>query len=99
MQEALDERRAPDGAAALTDAARHGFGAAARSRSRDGRDSRSRPRAGRGRGGRAGHGIVGMRERAALLGGTLEAGATDGDFRVRAPPPLRAGGAAVTRRA
>jgi signal transduction histidine kinase len=34
-----------------------------------------------------GHGIVGMRERAALLGGTLEAGATDGVFRVRARLP------------
>jgi signal transduction histidine kinase len=43
-------------------------------------------------GGHAGHGIVGMRERAALVGGTLEAGAPpNGDgFRVRAELPLGA---------
>jgi signal transduction histidine kinase len=35
----------------------------------------------------AGHGIVGMRERAALLGGSLEAGASDGLFRVHAHLP------------
>jgi signal transduction histidine kinase len=34
-----------------------------------------------------GHGIVGMRERALLLGGTLEAGAADGTFSVRARLP------------
>jgi signal transduction histidine kinase len=34
-----------------------------------------------------GHGIVGMRERAQLLGGTLEAGADNGFFRVRARLP------------
>jgi signal transduction histidine kinase len=34
-----------------------------------------------------GHGIVGMRERAALLGGTLDAGASDGVFRIRARLP------------
>ena len=34
-----------------------------------------------------GHGIVGMRERAALLGGTLEAGGADGVFRLRARLP------------
>jgi signal transduction histidine kinase len=34
-----------------------------------------------------GHGIVGMRERAQLLGGTLEAGAGNGSFRVRARLP------------
>jgi signal transduction histidine kinase len=38
---------------------------------------------------RAGHGIVGMRERAFLLGGTLETSATDGVFRVRASLPYR----------
>jgi signal transduction histidine kinase len=35
----------------------------------------------------AGHGLVGMRERAALLGGSLEADAGDGVFRVRARLP------------
>jgi signal transduction histidine kinase len=40
-----------------------------------------------------GHGIVGMRERAALLGGSLEAGARDGRFRVRASLPYDSGGA------
>ncbi|MGH3011777.1 MAG: sensor histidine kinase [Gaiellaceae bacterium] len=34
-----------------------------------------------------GHGIVGMRERAQLLGGTVEAGADDGSFRVHARLP------------
>jgi signal transduction histidine kinase len=34
-----------------------------------------------------GHGIVGMRERAQLLGGTLEAGADNGAFRLRARLP------------
>ena len=38
---------------------------------------------------RAGHGIVGMRERAALVGGTLEAQAEDGSFRVTATLPYR----------
>jgi signal transduction histidine kinase len=36
-----------------------------------------------------GHGLVGMRERAALLGGSLEAGALNGRFEVRATLPLR----------
>jgi signal transduction histidine kinase len=35
----------------------------------------------------AGHGIVGMRERATLLGGTLEAHASNGVFRIRARLP------------
>jgi signal transduction histidine kinase len=40
----------------------------------------------------AGHGIVGMRERAALVGGTVEVGAAPGGgFRVRADLPLGAG--------
>jgi signal transduction histidine kinase len=40
---------------------------------------------------RAGHGIVGMRERALLLGGSLDAGPADGGFRVRALLPYREG--------
>ena len=36
-----------------------------------------------------GHGLVGMTERALLLGGTLEAGAEGGTFRVRASLPYR----------
>jgi len=34
-----------------------------------------------------GHGIIGMRERAQLLGGSVEAGASDGRFRLRARLP------------
>jgi len=37
-----------------------------------------------------GHGILGMRERAALLGGTLEASSSDGNFRVQARLPYTA---------
>jgi signal transduction histidine kinase len=36
----------------------------------------------------SGHGIVGMRERVALLGGSLDAGPQDGRFRVHANLPL-----------
>jgi signal transduction histidine kinase len=36
----------------------------------------------------AGHGLIGMRERAQLLGGSLEAGAVDGVYCVRARLPL-----------
>jgi signal transduction histidine kinase len=36
-----------------------------------------------------GHGLVGMRERAALLGGDLEAGRMNGAFRVHARLPYR----------
>jgi len=41
-----------------------------------------------GSSGAAGHGIVGMRERAAAFGGTLEAGPTPGGFRVSAFLPV-----------
>lgn len=45
----------------------------------------------------AGHGIPGMRERASLAGGELEAGAgTNGRFRVRATLPLVTDGAGVS---
>jgi signal transduction histidine kinase len=40
-----------------------------------------------------GHGIVGMRERAALLGGSLDSGARDGAFHVRARLPYGGDGA------
>jgi signal transduction histidine kinase len=40
-----------------------------------------------------GHGIVGMRERAGLLGGSLDAGASNGVFRVRARLPYGRDGA------
>jgi signal transduction histidine kinase len=78
---------------ALTNAARHGNGSAqveiafgpsaldvgvANSLSPD----RAAPATG------GGHGIVGMRERAALLGGTLEAAARDGRFELRAHIPV-----------
>ena len=36
-----------------------------------------------------GHGITGMRERAALLGGSVEAGALAGRFRLHARLPYR----------
>jgi signal transduction histidine kinase len=41
--------------------------------------------------GAVGNGIVGMRERATLLGGSLEAGTSDGRFRVRAHLPYAGG--------
>ena len=48
---------------------------------------------GRSAGGRSGHGLSGMRERVSLYGGTLDAGAVDGGFVVRAALPLRTGDA------
>jgi signal transduction histidine kinase len=36
-----------------------------------------------------GHGLIGMRERTTLLGGTFDAGRANGDFRVRARLPYR----------
>jgi signal transduction histidine kinase len=41
----------------------------------------------RGPGGNAGHGLIGMRERAAIYGGRLDAGAAEDGFRVRAVIP------------
>jgi signal transduction histidine kinase len=49
------------------------------------------PAASNGSAGAGGHGLVGMRERAALLGGSLEASASDGRFRVRARLPYDTG--------
>ena len=42
---------------------------------------------------RGGHGLIGMRERAALLGGSVETTSGDGRFCVRARLPLTPGGA------
>jgi signal transduction histidine kinase len=76
---------------ALTNAARHGdggarveiaYGAGALELSVTNPLRPDRPPGG------SGHGIVGMRERAALLGGGLDAGARDGRFLVRARLPL-----------
>lgn len=77
---------------ALTNAARHGDGSA-HVEVAFGHDAlevtvvtpASPGRAVRTTGG--GHGIIGMRERAAQLGGTLEAGARDGRFELRARLP------------
>jgi signal transduction histidine kinase len=78
---------------ALTNAARHGAGSAAL-------EVAFAPGAleltvanpvGRDRSARGdGHGVTGMRERASLLGGRLEAGLRDGRFRVHAQLPLGA---------
>jgi signal transduction histidine kinase len=49
------------------------------------------PGVGNGTGQGTGHGLIGMRERARLYGGTFDAGAAeDGGFRVRARLPLEA---------
>jgi signal transduction histidine kinase len=75
---------------ALTNAARHGRGSADvevafRSSAVEITVTNAARPNGDARGG--GHGIVGMRERATLLGGSLEAGPNDGLFRVRAHLP------------
>jgi signal transduction histidine kinase len=76
---------------ALTNAARHGTGSAEVTVERGAErleltvtNPVSNGSAGRPSGGR---GILGMQERATLLGGSLEAGAGDGSFRVRAVLP------------
>ncbi|WP_149183042.1 sensor histidine kinase [Streptomyces sp. TRM49041] len=57
----------------------------------NGRGAALRPVSGSSRPGAAGHGIVGMRERALLLGGSLDAGPLpDGGFRVVARLPVGA---------
>ena len=75
---------------ALTNAARHGDGSAAvdvayaeETLELTVVNPAGRPRESGG----GGHGIVGMRERAALVGGSLEAGAADGFFRLYARLP------------
>jgi signal transduction histidine kinase len=78
---------------ALTNAARHGDGSAEV-------EVAFGPRAleltvtnpaSRGAGAETGHGVVGMRERTELLGGTFEASADAGSFRVRARLPYGGG--------
>ncbi len=78
---------------ALTNAARHGrgevqvelaFGDAAL------QVTVENPAPGDRNGSGRGHGLTGMRERAALAGGSLEAGPTEGGFRVRAWIPYEA---------
>jgi len=78
---------------ALTNAARHGTGGAhvevafgANALDVGVANLLSPDRAIRATGG--GHGIIGMRERATLLGGTLEAGARDGRFELHAHLPV-----------
>jgi signal transduction histidine kinase len=75
---------------ALTNAARHGTGSATvavcfQPRALDITVTNPTSPVASGPGG--GHGIVGMRERATLLGGELEAGASDGVFRLHARIP------------
>jgi signal transduction histidine kinase len=80
---------------ALTNAARHGAGSAAVEldfgrealditvANQIGAHPSARPNGG-------GHGVIGMRERAALLGGSLEAGARNGSFELHARLPFAA---------
>jgi signal transduction histidine kinase len=78
---------------ALTNAARHGQGSANVDLSFGAHALEmtvTNPAAANARAGSDGHGITGMRERAALLGGHLEAGADNGLFRVHARLPYGA---------
>jgi signal transduction histidine kinase len=82
---------------ALTNARKHAGPARARVTLRYGREALELEIADDGRatanGAGGGHGLVGMRERAALYGGELEAGPRrDGGFAVRARLPVDAGG-------
>jgi signal transduction histidine kinase len=79
---------------ALTNAARHGTGAAAQVElAFDDAALRLTVTNGVSNGGagttRAGHGLIGMRERATLLGGNLDADRTNGTYRLRARLPYR----------
>ncbi|MBA3779888.1 MAG: histidine kinase [Chloroflexi bacterium] len=76
---------------ALTNAARHGTGSARVHIAFDddsvGLTVNNPMRAPQPAPSSGGHGLIGMRERATLLGGTLEANGADGQFRVRARIP------------
>jgi signal transduction histidine kinase len=79
---------------ALTNAARHGRGTAEVELSFGPSALKltvTNPAAANGSAAAGGHGLVGMRERATLLGGSLEASARDGRFRVWARLPYDAG--------
>ena len=81
---------------ALTNAARHGDGSATVDITFGARALElavTNPTGPDGAPAAAGHGIVGMRERAALLGGSLEADASNGAFSVRAHLPYGGKGA------
>jgi signal transduction histidine kinase len=76
----------------LTNAARHGDGVAVidityLANNLELTVSNPLPSAAAGHDGEQGHGILGMRERATLLGGTLETSAIDERFRLRARLP------------
>jgi signal transduction histidine kinase len=78
---------------ALTNAARHGDGSAQvelayRPDALDVSVANPLPRARAGNAGGGGHGVIGMRERAALLGGNLEAGPHNGRFQLHAWLPF-----------
>ena len=95
MPQAVDRAAYRIAQETLTNAARHGAGSAELEIERrpdalvleatNPIAARVAQRAGGGRG------IAGMRERAELLGGTLEAGLADGRFRVRAVLPYDRG--------
>jgi signal transduction histidine kinase len=75
---------------ALTNAARHGAGAAEVELSFGGTVFEltvSNPAGANGPRGSGGHGLIGMRERATLLGGSLEVERANGSFRIRACLP------------
>jgi signal transduction histidine kinase len=75
---------------ALTNAARHGRGSADVAvwfRPDAVEITVTNPAATNGQAPGGGHGIVGMRERASLLGGTLDTHADDGSFRLHARLP------------
>jgi signal transduction histidine kinase len=78
---------------ALTNAARHGDGSAQvelayRPDALDVSVANPLPRTRAGNAGGGGHGVIGMRERAALLGGNLEAGPHNGRFQLHAWLPF-----------